>query len=163
MVSGFVHRIYRACSSWLLFPEFLEKAKCVLERNQYLPTFYEPIIKQTLDSPSVTTEVQYRGNSAPQCLRCSEMALCTKLHVRDVSIRQTCIYKVASRNIPGTRAPWHNILRTVILPYRKMMWAFSNKQQREKATCWPEAIHIQELKPHINTKDELRRTLTTKL
>ena len=57
VVSGFVHRIYRACSSWQLFHESLEKAKGVLERNQYPPTFYEPIIKQTLDTILATTEV----------------------------------------------------------------------------------------------------------
>ena len=49
VVSGFVYRIHRACSSWLRFHESLEKAKRVLERNQYPPAFYEPIIKKTLD------------------------------------------------------------------------------------------------------------------
>ena len=58
VVSGFVHRIYRPCSSWQLFHESLKKAKCNLERNQYPPTFYEPIIKQTLDSLVATTEVE---------------------------------------------------------------------------------------------------------
>ena len=50
VVSGFVYRIHRACSSWLYFHDSLEKAKRVLERNQYPPAFYEPIIKQTLDA-----------------------------------------------------------------------------------------------------------------
>ena len=50
VVSGFVYRIHRACSSWRYFHESLEKAKRVLEHNQYPPNFYEPIIKETLES-----------------------------------------------------------------------------------------------------------------
>jgi hypothetical protein len=50
VVSGFVHRIHRACSSWQNFHESIEKAKCVLERNQYPPAFYDPIIKETLSA-----------------------------------------------------------------------------------------------------------------
>ena len=50
VVSGFVYRIHRACSSWSYFHDSLEKAKRVLERNQYPPAFYEPLIKQTLDA-----------------------------------------------------------------------------------------------------------------
>ena len=50
VVSGFVYRIFRACSTWQLFHESLEKAKRVLERNQYPPTFYESIIRETLDT-----------------------------------------------------------------------------------------------------------------
>ena len=50
VVSGFVYRIYRACSSWQLFHESMEKAKQVLERNQYPPNFYNPIIKDSLNT-----------------------------------------------------------------------------------------------------------------
>ena len=50
VVSGFVHRIMRACSSWQHVHKSLEKAKSVLEKNQYPPAFYNPIIKQTLTS-----------------------------------------------------------------------------------------------------------------
>ena len=35
VVSGFVHRIYRACSSWSYFHQSLEKAKKILRENQY--------------------------------------------------------------------------------------------------------------------------------
>ena len=35
VVSGFVHRIVRACSNWLNVHNSLEKAKKVLEQNQY--------------------------------------------------------------------------------------------------------------------------------
>ncbi len=49
VVSGFGYRIYRACTSWELFHSSLEKAKQVLERNQYPPNFYDPIIKDTIN------------------------------------------------------------------------------------------------------------------
>ena len=48
VVSGFVHRIYRACSSWSAFHSSMEKAIKILEHNQYPPDFYNPIIKSTL-------------------------------------------------------------------------------------------------------------------
>ena len=48
VVSGFVHRIHRACSNWVNFHDSLEKAKKVLENNQYPPAFYNPIIEDTI-------------------------------------------------------------------------------------------------------------------
>ena len=48
VVSGFVHRIYRACSDWNAFHESLERAKKILQKNQYPEAFYEPIISETL-------------------------------------------------------------------------------------------------------------------
>ena len=48
VVAGFVHRIYRACSSWNLFHQSLEKAKIILEQNQYPRDFYEPIMSAAL-------------------------------------------------------------------------------------------------------------------
>ena len=47
-MSGFVHRIYRACSDWNAFHESLERAKKILQKNQYPEAFYEPIISETL-------------------------------------------------------------------------------------------------------------------
>ena len=39
VVTGFVYRIFRACSSWSLFHESLKKAKQILHNNQY-PLFF---------------------------------------------------------------------------------------------------------------------------
>ena len=50
VVSGFVYRVYRACSTWENFHISLQKAKKILERNQYPPTFYYPIIEETITS-----------------------------------------------------------------------------------------------------------------
>jgi hypothetical protein len=49
VISGFVHRIFRACSTWKHFHVSIQKAKSILEQNQYPPSVYESIIKQTLD------------------------------------------------------------------------------------------------------------------
>ena len=48
VVTGFVYRIHRACSTWENFHVSLEKAKRILEENQYPPPFYEPLINQAL-------------------------------------------------------------------------------------------------------------------
>ena len=50
VVSGFVYRIHNACSTWLYFSESMEKAKQILEKNQYPPSFYEPIVEETLST-----------------------------------------------------------------------------------------------------------------
>ena len=49
VVEGLVCRVYRACSHWKYFDASLDKAKDMLERNQYLPQFYDPIIKATIE------------------------------------------------------------------------------------------------------------------
>ena len=47
VVGGFVHRIHRACSTWENFHQSLEKAKGILEKNQYPPNFYD-LIKEAI-------------------------------------------------------------------------------------------------------------------
>ena len=49
VVAGFVARIHRACSTWQHFHESLEKAKAILEKNQYPPFFYNPIISEAIE------------------------------------------------------------------------------------------------------------------
>ena len=49
VVQGLVPRIYRACSTWGAVLESLERAKAILERNQYPPEMYDPIITMTLE------------------------------------------------------------------------------------------------------------------
>ena len=50
VVSGLIHRVHRACSNWHNFHESLKKAKIILESNQYPKSFYDPIIKKTLNN-----------------------------------------------------------------------------------------------------------------
>ena len=73
VVSGFVYRIFRACSTWMHWHESMKKAKAVLEQNQYPQSFYEAIIKQTLDEimknkmsedlPTVSKQVEQQPDS----------------------------------------------------------------------------------------------------
>ena len=49
VVSGMVHKIFHACSTWENFHGSLERAKNMFENNQYPPSFINPIIKQTLE------------------------------------------------------------------------------------------------------------------
>ena len=48
VITSFVHRIYRACSSWELFDKSLNDAIAILEDNQYPSSFTMPIINSTL-------------------------------------------------------------------------------------------------------------------
>ena len=50
VVTGFVYRIFRACSSWRNFDVSVKRAKRILEGNQYPPEFYEPIIRETISN-----------------------------------------------------------------------------------------------------------------
>ena len=50
VVTGFVHRIYRACSSWRIFHHSLEKGKQILSNNQYPISFFEPLINTNLEN-----------------------------------------------------------------------------------------------------------------
>ena len=67
VVSGFVHRISRACSTWKNFHESMNKAKRILERNQYPPSFYDPIIDETI------TSIVQRSISKPVVEQSQEM------------------------------------------------------------------------------------------
>ena len=49
VVQSFVHRIHRCCSSWEGVTLSLQKAKEILEKNQYPSEFYEPIIGETMN------------------------------------------------------------------------------------------------------------------
>ena len=50
VVIGFIHRIYRACSSWSHFHDSITEAKEILQNNQYPLNFIESIINLTLKS-----------------------------------------------------------------------------------------------------------------
>ena len=66
VVSGFVHRIYRACSSWANFHESLEKAKSIMEKNQYPPQMYNPVIDYTIEKLVSATVVTVRTEHVDQ-------------------------------------------------------------------------------------------------
>ena len=49
VVCGMIHRIFRSCSNFKTLNESLNKAKLILEKNQYPKSFVDSIIKATLD------------------------------------------------------------------------------------------------------------------
>ena len=126
VVSGFVHRIYRACSNWENFHDSLERAKRVLERNQYPPTFYEPIIRQTLNdlqgatqqpptSPSQKTaevekvqlRIQYRG-------KCSE-EYAKALHKIEAPCMVVMTLRKLKTVLPSLKPPVEKLLRSGVV------------------------------------------------
>ena len=48
VVCGLVHRVFRSCSTWLLFDNCLKHALQMLESNQYPPAFYHPLVRRTI-------------------------------------------------------------------------------------------------------------------
>ena len=126
VVSGFVYRIYRACSTWQLFHESLEKAKRVLERNQYPPTFYESIIRETLEtilrpnldipesepnplpavesSPKFKLRVQYRGKATEDYARA--------LHKCDSPCMIVMTLRKLKTIMPSLKPPVEKMLRS---------------------------------------------------
>ena len=78
---------YSACSSWQHFHESLEKAKRVLENNQYPPNFYDPIIKDTLNNILQEPECQQTEDQSTQTIRKFPLVLqyrgkCTEEYAR---------------------------------------------------------------------------------
>ena len=92
VVQSFVHRIHRCCSTWENVTSSIQRAKEVLEKNQYPAQFYEPIIGETLNKiqaqsnqqameSQVRTEeestacpkhlfrIQYRGSATDQFVK----------------------------------------------------------------------------------------------
>ena len=49
VVCSFIHRIYRASTSWAHFHKGINEAKDILKNNQYPLSFIEPIINSTLN------------------------------------------------------------------------------------------------------------------
>ena len=62
VVCGLINRIYRACSCWKTFHESLDKAKLILENNQYPSDFYDPIISDTIKKIIEKEKTENNGN-----------------------------------------------------------------------------------------------------
>ena len=124
VVAGFIYRIHRCCSNWKLFHESLEKAKAVLERNQYPPTFYEPIIRETLTKivePPPTAPAQLREDEG------SKKAEETSKHMIFLQYRGKCTEAYA-RALHRVKAPCN-----IVLTLRKLKTVLpSLKPQIEK-------------------------------
>ena len=107
VVSGFVYRIHQACSSWGNFHQSLEKAKRILELNQYPPTFYDPIIRETLEK---ILRDESKGNSVHSSLSSTKAE---KFHLK-VQYRGRCTDDYA-RALHKAQAPC-----VVVMTLRKL-------------------------------------------
>ena len=127
VVSGFVYRIYRACSSWENFHTSMEKAKRILEKNQYPPTFYEPVIRQAVSDilgvsekqlstpPAQTTDtmekkrimIQYRG-------KCSE-EYARALHKINAPCTVVMTLRKLKTVLPSLKAPVEKLIKSGVV------------------------------------------------
>ena len=123
---GFVHRIHRACSTWPHFHQSLEKAKQILEQNQYPPAFYDPLIRQTLqdilvekeqsqekqtpDTTNITKKiikVQYRGKSTEDYARA--------LHKINAPCTMVITLRKLKTALPSLKPPIEKVLKSGIV------------------------------------------------
>ena len=202
------------------FHESLEKGKLILERNQYPPNFYEPIIKQTLDAILTKSDCEPENTPAKKQEKREKKPLiiqyrgkCTEDYARALhEMEAPCTIIMTLRKLktvlPSLKTPVDKMLRSGIVyklrcprcaacyvgktsrHFRSRFREYVNNQgpmkshlTKCKATLTEdsveilhstsrgegylmtlEALHIRELKPSINTKDEYRsRTLTIKM
>ena len=220
VVSGFVYRIYRACSSWQNFHDSLGKAKHILEKTQYTPTFYDPTIKQTGNSiigevkdPTEKSSIQSNTRSGKVALFIQYIGKCTEDYARALhKINAPCTIIMTLRKLktvlPSLKSPVEKMLKSELV-YRltcpRCSACYVGETSQHLKFCIREhiqragpmkshlsqcsttiteenvdilktslhgeyylltlkALHIRELKPQINTKDEYKsRELMIKL
>ena len=127
VVSGFVYRIYFACSSWEHFHKSLEKAKQILERNQYPPSFYDPIIKDTLNkiieqptSERTDTPPKSEGTTKKYPLIVQYRGKCTEDYARALHrCNAPCMIIMTLRKLkttmPSLKPPVEKMLRSGVV------------------------------------------------
>ena len=209
-------------SNWEAFHDSIKKAKAILEKNQYPPTFYEPIIRDSLHNiltakeprqesqkPNDVTEkkekhmvfVQYRGKCTEEYARalhnlnapCIVVMTMRKLKTILPSLKPAVQKKIRSRIVykflcPRCQACYvgattrHLLtrLREHLKPsavFGKHIKACNARKitieeveviaasaRSEDHLFTLEALHIREIAPTINSKDEWRRKeLTIKI
>ena len=108
LVSGSIYRIYSACSSWNNFHHSLERAKKIMENNQYPPAFYEPIISQALNNILNTEPINERieptvtepNNMKKKPLRIQYRGKCTEDYARALhKIKDPCYIIMTLRKL----------------------------------------------------------------
>ena len=221
VVTGMVHRIYNATSSWSRFHHATEEAKTILENNQFPPAFYDPLIKNVVEQLADKTKgkdvkdvspggektgttphmlrLQYRGHATDRYigkLRKAEAPILPVLTTRKLrsclpslkvqsstSLRSRVVYRItcsgcnscyvgATTQHLTTRVQQHRVKGTPVRKHFDTCKQKVNMDQTEIVDCTIrgdevllalEALHIRELNPQINTRDEYRsRKLTLK-
>ena len=219
VVSGMVHRIHSASSSWTSFNTGIEEAKRILESNQFPPAFYNPIItgvnnklvvgngegvsttpaEGSANVASNMLRLQYRGHATDRFINKLRKAAAPVASILTTRKLRTClpslksqssavlrsrmVYKLTCSGCNAcyvgcttqhltTRVQQHRVRGT---PVRKHFDQCGTKVVMEHAQVLDctirndgvlltlEALHIRELRPSINTRDEYRaRKLTLK-
>ena len=126
VVTGMVYRIFHACSTWSNFHDSLKKVKLLLTNNQYPESFYEPLIKQTLEyiirANSNTNEdteesndedeqclifLQYRGKITEQYIR--------SLHILEAPCKIVLTLRKLKTILPQLKAKVEKRLRSRVV------------------------------------------------
>ena len=121
-VIGFVHRIYRACSNWQNFHESLERAKSILLKNQYPPSFTEKLIHETL-SKIIKCEVKKKDDETsedPFLLFLQYRGKCSERYASDlrktgVPIRIVFTLRKIRTVTPSLKEPVEKTLRSGVV------------------------------------------------
>ena len=135
VVSGFVHRIYRSCSTWTNFHESLEKAKVILKRNQYPPDFFEPIICDTLTrivAPEEKPKDKEEEPTKPYLIFLQYRGKCSESYAKD--IRKLCTENVVT-NVPCKVIFTLKKLKTVLPSLKEPLEKFLRSKLVYKITC----------------------------
>jgi len=132
IVVGMVHRIYRACSSWENIDVSLQKAKLILMKNQYPPSFFDPIINETLtliikpeskeekledeeDKDPFLFFTQYRGKCSDEYAK-DLRRLCSKKDAAfRLPIRVVFTLKKVKSSLPSLKEPVTKLLKSGVV------------------------------------------------
>ena len=94
VVIGFIHRIYRACSSWAGFHAGITEAVEILKKNQYPLTFIEPIINSTISSLISGSDDVCDSFSSSNSSCCSS----TSNHINISLDTNACLYQIDEKD-----------------------------------------------------------------
>ena len=117
VVQSFVHRIYRCCSSWKNFTDSLQRAKTILERNQYPPDFYEPIIGETVNKMRSCEERE--DSQAPDAQVPTQTKLTHRMYIQyRGSVTDTFVKQLLRVNAPTQVVITIRKIRTFLSPLK---------------------------------------------
>ena len=120
VIAGFVHRIYRACSSWELFHESIERAKVILRQNQYPSVFYEKIIHDTLTRIVEKTVKEREEMNDPFLPFLQYGGKCSESYARDilktgVSVRVIFTLRKVRTVMPSLKEPIEKPMKSCVV------------------------------------------------
>ena len=132
IVSGFVYRIYHACSNWKNFHDSLERAKRVLEWNQYPPTFWMKPVSSNLSRANHKTGIERFTKQPPTSpsqkttevekvqLRIQYHGKCSEEYVKALhKIEAPCMVVMTLRKLktvlPSLKPPVEKLLRSGVV------------------------------------------------